>query len=382
MGTTGHPAGRGPTGLVTRAVDAVRDHRAFERAVADRRALSELLTGTAEVMTVSETADVPFPPEAVWAVLDDPVTLAHLGTWPVVAAFDLPGAPAGTVGSRRCAVYRLPDGRLEATLSEVVEVEPGRRLRDRALTSPFPLSTTFVVEPGTDDPGRCTARLTATGTAPTPIARQMADEWAAGLRHVMWRVRELLGDPGLAGTTPPVRTDDEQAWLEQLCSLDRRRAQMHAVPVTERCAVDLAVPADVAWHLIADVDSPLVDSGDPTARRFVVPVDDDGGDGPGDGERRPPLLATVSRCTQHSDHLHVEFDEVLENVPMHRVVYRSLRDVRPARTVLRLTERPGGCRVEAESTHEVPAVIRRECRRQLRAALERYLELLQQHAES
>lgn len=370
MSTTANP-GHGPAALVARAVGAVRDHREFERAIADQRALSELLTGPSDVMTATETADLPFAPEAVWAALTDPAAVAHLGTWPVVAAFDLPGPEGsvpGVVGSRRCAVYRLPDGRLEGTVSEVVDLVPGRQVTDRALTSPFPLSTTYAVEPSE---GGCVAHLTATGTAPGPIARQMADEWAAGLRHVMWRVRELLGDPAVVGTAAPVRTDEEQAWLDQLYSVEQTRAHMHTVPVTERRAVDLAAPADVVWRLLADVASPVVDTGDPTATRFVVPLAD---------AAAPELLATVSVCTKHGDHLHVEFDEVLERVPMHRVVYRSLRDVRPARTILRLTSGPNACRVEVESTHEVPAVIRRECRRQLKGALERYVELLERHA--
>jgi len=369
MGTSALP--HGPAGLVARAADAVRDHRAFDRAVADQRALAELLTGPTDVMTVTETAELPFPAEDVWAVLHDPTTLAHLGTWPLVAAFDLPGAPRGAVGARRCAVYRLPDGRLQGTLSEVVDVDPGHRATDKALTSPFPLTTTYVVEA---HDGGCTARLVATGAAPAPIARQMADEWAAGLRHVMWRVRESLGDPEVAGSAPPVRTDEEQAWLDQLYSVERVRAQMHAVAVTERTSVDLQAPVNVVWHLVADVDSPMADTADPTAERFVVPIADA-------GVEAPPLLATVSRCVKHADHLHVELDEVVESAPMHRIVYRSLRDVRPARTVVRLTGGPTGCSVEIESTHEVPAVVRRECRRQLRTALARYVEALQRHTE-
>ena len=341
----------------------------------ERHDLADVLGGPAEPLTVTESAELPVAAADAWAVLTDPTTAAHLGTWPLVAAFDLPGPPRGEVGARRCAAYRLPDGRLQGTLAEVVEVDPGRRIVDRALTSPFPMTTVMTVEPTGSG---CRVRLTESGAAPVALAQRIADEWVAGLRHMMWRVRHDVGDPGAATLPKPVLTDDEQAWLDQVCGVTGPEVTVRRVAVTARRAADVAAPRESVWRLLAAPDSPVVSSADAEARRYAVTAPD--ATPSSDGALH--LLATVRRCSTRADHVHVDFDEVVEEVAPERLVLASRRGAHSATTAFTLTDAPGGCRVDAETTHEVPEPVAEGSADRLGEALEGYLATVARFARA
>jgi uncharacterized protein YndB with AHSA1/START domain len=140
-----------------------------------------------EPLTVQSTVEISKPAQEVWDFLTSPyagVLLDHQH----VTSFPVPGTPEG-VGHQSCSLRRGADGRLEATVTEIIEFEPPHRYVAKWLTGPSETLDGIVVRP---TPTGCTysARVgmrIVYGTAGkvAPVAQRAIDELTAKVRSIV-----------------------------------------------------------------------------------------------------------------------------------------------------------------------------------------------------
>ncbi|MEU4419581.1 hypothetical protein AB0F81_03080 [Actinoplanes sp. NPDC024001] len=153
----------------------------------------KLVRTTAKPIQVSESATVElrWDAAAMWSYMWNPASSVELGEHTEVG-LTLPGTSYG-LGEIQVFLHRLPDGRRQASLIEVVEFEPGRRAVTRSLVSAVPNLSVLTIEPL--GPGSC--RLTQEHRADLPAGIQVAiveecrKNFREELRQLMSRLTEL-----------------------------------------------------------------------------------------------------------------------------------------------------------------------------------------------
>jgi hypothetical protein len=147
-----------------------------------------------ESVAVTAQAAIAAPADQVWTLAWDPATsvLTEEGT---TRAFTVPGTPAGQVGEIQCHVQTLPGGAQVGMLTEVVELEPGRRAVTRSLTQPGPDRSITEVRP--IDERSCVLRLTHLTHGLNPEAqaavRTHAESYVARLRDIAEAAQRSTG---------------------------------------------------------------------------------------------------------------------------------------------------------------------------------------------
>ncbi len=307
------------------------------------------------------------PVEVLWRLLSDPVAPVHLGVDGVVLAFAVPGTPEHGVGAQACVVRRVAD-RFVTEVSEVVAVEPGRGATLRWLSSPTASRFGFSVE--AHGPHIARVLLWAEAEVSTDAAEAVDADLGIAAARAVWELRDLVGDPAVAGTRPPPAS---AAVLQQLGlprasngapTMDLR--EPHAV----RCEVDVAAPAEAVWRLLVGTDTPVAHPYDPKARRFAVPGTP--------VERAGALVATTTRRRDGS--VQVMLDEIVDLVEPTDVTVASFASAEPRAAMLRVTARDGGCRIEAEMAHDRCAAGAQACATKTGARLAHYLERVRRQA--
>lgn len=281
-------------------------------------------------VTVSVQADLPVPASRAWEVITAYPTPPELYERAPLLEFRLPGSPVGTVGERTCMVARGPDRCALCVLMETVELTPGRRVVTRITVEARACRQTYEVEPTASG---CRIRVSLADTTTRRRQEAFEEGTRAALTAGLWRLRRYLGDAS-AGAAQPALAPRERAILERhhMNAAQLEIQQELDVKVTAR--VELPVPRESVWALLADPDSgaPWLHGG----RRFPLP-----GSPPGLGQVWVTLGETVS-----GDPLAARFDEVEDLAPGRSLVIKPRFVTWPATVTLALEDRPGGCRLE------------------------------------
>lgn len=106
-------------------------------------------------VTVSKQVAVRVDPDRLWDLVWDPAT-SPLVLDEVVAAFTLPGTPAGQVGEMQVNIVAGEGGTLFGMIEEVVEVGPGYRAVTRSRSTALPATSITLILPL--DQGGCVLR--------------------------------------------------------------------------------------------------------------------------------------------------------------------------------------------------------------------------------
>ena len=139
-------------------------------------------------LTVSEQVTVMVDPAKVWHLVWDPAT-SPLVLDHVVTAFTMPGTPPGQVGEMQIHVIACQDGRLIASIVEVVELGPGYRAVTRARSADPPATATTLVLPL--DQGGCVLRYRIDQLVSAETVNVVREEYRGLARTYLSRVREL-----------------------------------------------------------------------------------------------------------------------------------------------------------------------------------------------
>lgn len=365
MGTRGHPPGAEAPDR-DRAATAAVQGRASRRHAAGPPGDGAASDAVPTPVRIELPVVVAAPADVLWRLLSDPVAPAHLGVDGVVLAFAVPGTPPHGTGAQACVVRRLAGG-FVTELSEVVAIDPGRSATLRWLSAPD-FRCGFTIERR----GPLSAQVLLWAEADVPAASAAAIEADLGLAaaRAAWELRDLVGDPAVAGTTPP---PPSAALLQQLgqprgatgfATLELR--EPHAV----RRELDVAAPVGVVWRLLVGTDSPVVHAFDPRARRFAVPGTP--------VERSGALVGTTTRAQDGS--VEVALDEIVDLVEPTDVTLASFASATPRAMMIHLTPHDGGCRVEVEMAHDRCAAAAETCAARAGARVDHYLERVRRHA--
>lgn len=122
--------------------------------------------------------------QLVWDPATSPLVLDH-----VVAAFTVPGTPAGKVGEMQMHIVRGARGTLVGMIEEVVEIGPGYRAVTRSRSAVQPTMSTTTLLPL--DQGGCVLRHHTELTAPQGSATAVRAEAQASSLRYLSRVRDL-----------------------------------------------------------------------------------------------------------------------------------------------------------------------------------------------
>ena len=140
-----------------------------------------------EPLAVRSTVEISRPAQEVW----DFVTSQHAAVLldhHHIISMPVPGKPEG-VGQQYCTLRRKVNGRMVATVTEVVECEPPHRYVAKTLTGPSETREVMVVSP---TPAGCTYTASvvmqiASGTSRkvAPVAQRAIDELTAKVRSIV-----------------------------------------------------------------------------------------------------------------------------------------------------------------------------------------------------
>ena len=137
-----------------------------------------------EPFTVQSTVEISKPAQEVWDFVTSPhtnVLLNHLH----VRSFPVPGTPEG-LGQQSCSLHRQANGRLKATVTEVIDFEPPHRLVAKSLTGPSEILEAMIVSPtatGCTFTANVDMRIAyGTSSKVAPVAQQGFDELTAKVR--------------------------------------------------------------------------------------------------------------------------------------------------------------------------------------------------------
>lgn len=122
--------------------------------------------------------------QLVWDPATSPLVLDH-----VVAAFTVPGTPAGRVGEMQMHIVEGPMGTLVGMIEEVVQLGPGYRAVTRSRSVVRPTTSTTTALP-LDKKG-CVLRHHTELTAPVESANAARAEVQAHSLRYLSRVRDL-----------------------------------------------------------------------------------------------------------------------------------------------------------------------------------------------
>ena len=150
-----------------------------------------MASGHFALPSVQESAEVaiPLPAEVVW----DFCWRAENGplvSEAVLEGFTVPGSPSGEVGEIQCHIQRADGGLLVGVLTEVIELDSGRRVVTRSLsTKEAMLSSTEVVPAG---PQACVLRVSHGMTLTGGKHRKIQDALRDHVLTYVSRVAEVL----------------------------------------------------------------------------------------------------------------------------------------------------------------------------------------------
>jgi len=143
--------------------------------------------GGSEPFSVQSTVEISKPAQEVWDFVTSPyaaVLLDHKH----ISSFPVPGTPDG-VGQQNCSLAREENGRITATVTEIIEYEPPHRYVSKLLTGPTEAFAMMTVDP---TPTGCTYTVSggsriAYGTAGkvAPVAQRAIDELTAKVRSIV-----------------------------------------------------------------------------------------------------------------------------------------------------------------------------------------------------
>jgi len=143
--------------------------------------------GGSEPFSVQSTVEISKPAQEVWDFVTSPyaaVLLDHKH----ISSFPVPGTPDG-VGQQNCSLAREENGRITATVTEIIEYEPPHRYVTKLLTGPTEAFAMMAVDP---TPTGCTYTVSggsqiAYGTAGkvAPVAQRAIDELTAKVRSIV-----------------------------------------------------------------------------------------------------------------------------------------------------------------------------------------------------
>jgi len=143
--------------------------------------------GGSEPFSVQSTVEISKPAQEVWDFVTSPhaaVLLDHKH----ISSFPVPGTPDG-VGQQNCSLDREENGRITATVTEIIEYEPPHRYVTKLLTGPTEAFAMMTVDP---TPTGCTYTASggtriAYGTAGkvAPVAQRAIDELTAKVRSIV-----------------------------------------------------------------------------------------------------------------------------------------------------------------------------------------------------
>lgn len=285
---------------------------------------------TQGTVTVSAEAELPASAERVWEVLSTTPTPPELCEHPQTLEFALPGSAHR--GDVTFVVHRHKDGTHCTLASETLELQPGRRIRSRALRAGS-TDVTLEIEPS---PTGCTVRYRVTEMTAAPDLIRYT--WACDLARDLWRLRRYLGDPTVEPSPPPMATTQLAAAADRTARLAASQTD-EWVDVTVRASRRLLVPAHAVWSLVADPSS-----GMPGLHGFRFPV-------PGSPPGLDQLWGSIG---DHEGYACAGIEQVVELVPGRRVVTTTPFDDPPVTVVVELTPRVLGCRLDVQLVTRAP----------------------------
>lgn len=143
--------------------------------------------GGSEPFSVQSTVEISKPAQEVWDFVTSPhaaVLLDHKH----ITSFPVPGTPDG-VGQQNCSLGREENGRITATVTEIIEYEPPHRYVTKLLTGPTEAVAMMTVDP---TPTGCTYTVSGgtriayrTAGKFAPVAQQAIDELTAKVRSIV-----------------------------------------------------------------------------------------------------------------------------------------------------------------------------------------------------
>lgn len=151
-----------------------------------------IIRTTTKPIQVREAASVELPREAavMWSFMWDPASSIEFDET-VETGVTLPGTPAAEVGEIQAFIRRTANGR-EASLIEVLELEPCRRAVTHSLTAWCSEYHVLTIEPL--GPGSCRLTQEFWADLPAGIPRAAVREWQSNSKHRLRGLMERLSE--------------------------------------------------------------------------------------------------------------------------------------------------------------------------------------------
>lgn len=149
-------------------------------------------------LSVTERIFIARPAEDVWAFVQ-PAETSVFTDDRVVRAFTVPGTPVGDVGEIQCQVIRFQEGVILGVLSEVVELDPGRRAVTRSLSHANESGSVTTVEPLD---GGCSLQIEFRDTHTGPGFEAARAQMSEAAHRYLFKVKSCVE----TGVRPPTIT--------------------------------------------------------------------------------------------------------------------------------------------------------------------------------
>jgi len=283
--------------------------------------------------------EVPASAEEVWDFIEDPRSTPVLQGDPRAFSFPIPGTPTG-VGGLSCSFAPGPLGGLAGTVSEVVEVDPGRRRVTRVVSGTMPVTAVTEVTP--IGPDMCRLRR----EFETQVLRREAPDMRGPARRgtLSWlaRVRDHFAMPPHEDRGLPSEETLQGFSIDAVSAAHQGSA---TTTVTSSASADVAASPET---VLAFVDDPenfayLVSGHPEAASSFVVA----GPEGLPTGDLRCVIVTTPQ------GQLAAALHEVVRAEPGLCVVRTALPF--PVTTTMRVEPHGVGARVTIQ-VHQQPPV--------------------------
>jgi carbon monoxide dehydrogenase subunit G len=304
--------------------------------------------------------EVPASAEEVWDFIEDPRSTPVLQGDPRAFSFPIPGTPTG-VGGLSCSFAPGPLGGLAGTVSEVVEVDPGRRWVTRVVSGTMPV--TAVTEVTSIGPDRCRLRR----EFETQVLRRDAPDMRGPARRgtLSWleRVRDHFAMPPHEVRGVPSEETLQGFSIDAVSAAHQGSA---TTTVTSSASADFAASPETVLAFVDDPENfAYLVSGHPgAASSFVVA----GPEGLPTGDLRCVIVTTPQG--QMAAALH----EMVRTEPGLRVVRTALPF--PVTTTMRVEPHGVGARVTIQVDQEPPVDEGADSQQLLDRHAERAVELI------
>jgi hypothetical protein len=284
------------------------------------------------------TIEVPASAQEVWDLIEDHRSTPVLQGDPGAFSFPVPGTGVG-VGELSCSFVPGPLGGLSGTVSEVIEVVPGRRRVTKVVSGTMPVTAVTEVTP--IGPDRCRLRR----EFETQVLRREAPDMRGPARRgtLLWleHVRDHFARLPVEGESGARRHSPRERSIDSLARSPRARSTSI---VTGSASTQVAVSAEAVCAFVDDLENfAYLVSGHPkAASTFIVPGRED----LPTGDLRCVIVTTPQG--QKAATLHV----VVRSEPGVRVVRTALPF--PLTTTLRVEPEATGARVSIQVEQQWP----------------------------